>query len=264
MGIHHATNRMQSRVAARERAAEERAKSSLPLRTCHLHHYQFQRNVELLGSALPQPQDRIDRYQRLQCGQEMMLANGWCFHQVDHLSKIYDLETFLYLATLERSSHRLADHKRCFNHVACVAYNADLAKYKTRHTTADCNCVMVAIPYKHLTKIIRRGRIPLISIEGGTDAVATPKLRVHSRSRTSRYIAISHVWADGLGNPKENALPKCQVNRLNANLLALRRLFGDSEVSSPLTFLLAASAIWADLLIIRALVYSGWTRSVFQ
>ena len=24
------------------------------------------------------------------------------------------------------------------------------------------------------------------------------------------YIAISHVWSDGLGNPNENSLPLCQ------------------------------------------------------
>ncbi|CAL1698432.1 unnamed protein product [Somion occarium] len=32
---------------------------------------------------------------------------------------------------------------------------------------------------------------------------------------TLPYVAISHVWVDGLGNPFENALPRCQLQRLH-------------------------------------------------
>jgi hypothetical protein len=39
------------------------------------------------------------------------------------------------------------------------------------------------------------------------------------------YIAISHVWSDGLRNPRINALPRCQILRLRdlvANLPRMR------------------------------------------
>ncbi len=32
----------------------------------------------------------------------------------------------------------------------------------------------------------------------------------------SRYVAFSHVWADGLGNATENKLPRCQLQRLDS------------------------------------------------
>lgn len=188
--------------------------------------------VDLLESGLPPLQDQQTNYQSLKRWKERMLANGWCCHQVNHLLATHDIKAFPYLATLERSSHRLADHKRCWNSVACVAYNVDTATYKTRHVAVDCKCLMVSTPYGRLTKIIRKGEIPLISIEGGTNAGATHELRVYPRSRESRYIAISHVWADGLGNPNENALPLCQIKRLKAHLLALQAVFGDFNVSS--------------------------------
>jgi hypothetical protein len=28
------------------------------------------------------------------------------------------------------------------------------------------------------------------------------------------FVAISHVWADGMGNVNENALPRCQLTRI--------------------------------------------------
>lgn len=163
---------------------------------------------------------------------EQMLANGWCCHQVNHLSKLHSLEAFSYLASLERSSHRLVDHKQCSNRAICVAYNADLATYETQHVDSDCDCSMISTPYAPLTKVIQDGGLPLVSIEGSIDADMTHRLSVHPRTRKCRYIAVSHVWADGLGNPNENALPLCQIKRLEINLLALAKEFGDSNVSS--------------------------------
>lgn len=220
-----------------ERERQARAEPRLPLRKCSLHPDHMNPPVDLL----PPIQDQQINYQSSQRWKEQMPANGWCCHQVNHLSRIHDLEVLSYLATLERSSHRLADHKRCLNSVACVAYNTDRATYKTRHVTVDCKCLMVSTPYDNLTEIIRQGEIPLISIKDSTHAGATHKLKVYPRSMESRYIAISHVWADGLGNPNENALPLCQIKRLKAHLLALQAVFGYFD--GPILF-------WMDTLCI--------------
>lgn len=32
--------------------------------------------------------------------------------------------------------------------------------------------------------------------------------------RKPPYIAISHIWSDGMGNPRENSLPECQIERI--------------------------------------------------
>ena len=164
--------------------------------------------------------------------QGKMLANGWCAHQVKHLSKIHTNESFSALSTLQRSAQRLVDHNPCLNHTACVAFNADMATYSTKHVDPGCTCRMVPTPYQRLISTIRRGDIPLLSIEGNPDSDSTYELKVHARSRNSKYIAISHVWFDGLGNPNENSLPLCQLKRLEANLLSLGEVLKEYRVST--------------------------------
>lgn len=183
----------------------------------------------------PEPSDaHYDqvRHQRLEHEKDKMLSNGRCHHQVRHLAETYSLETFSYLASLERSPHRLADHTRCAGHPACIAYNTNPATYKTRHTTERCTCPTVFTPYHDLISILRQGEIPLISIEtSGPDTNRAYKLKAHQRSKDSEYIAVSHVWADGLGNPNGNGLPLCQIKRLSATLDILGVLHERREVN---------------------------------
>jgi hypothetical protein len=80
---------------------------------------------------------------------------------------------------------------------------------------------MVSVPYESLVKITRKGHVPLISIHSSASTDGLLELRVHRRSRKDKYIAITHVWADGLGNPRENSLPTCQIKRLQQSMSAL-------------------------------------------
>ena len=243
-------------LESKARADKDRAASQLPPRTCLLH----QRGRSALD------EEQVD-LQELQYYKDQMLANGWCHHQVSHLSKIHDLETFAYLATRGRSSHRLADHKQCLSHSTCVAYNTNASTYKTRHTTAECTCPTISTPYRLLTDIIRKGKIPLVSIEDTDDAAATYQLSIRPRSRTSKYIAISHVWADGLGNPNTNALPLCQMKRLRTRLISLQNILRDLEkfeVRQYPVSTICRLAIHTESTVFRVLSYSGWTRSASQ
>ena len=219
MAMFPGTGAAERQIAAEERAARKKAKSHLPKRRCWRHqHIPNQRSGTRLAQNFP------DDYQQWRSKKEQMIMNGWCSHQVRHLSLKYDLQTFSYLATLKRSPFRIADHHRCALHENCVAYNTDPITYESRHTTTDCACSVISVPYESLIKIIRKGRVPLVSIESnGADASERFKLRVQARSRTSKYIAISHVWADGLGNPTKNGLPLCQIERLRVSLLAFQR-----------------------------------------
>ncbi|KAI1179884.1 hypothetical protein F4777DRAFT_532360 [Nemania sp. FL0916] len=102
---------------------------------------------------------------------------------------------------------------------------------------------MVTVPYDSLIRHVLMNRVPLISIERDADNDDLIKLRVEPRCERSKYVAISHVWADGLGNPKSNALPTCQLKELDQSILALRSLFDDPE--APCLF-------WMDTLCIPA------------
>lgn len=71
---------------------------------------------------------------------------------------------------------------------------------------------------------IQKGKAPLISIEVKDDDDVS--LKITSRTHETQYIAISHIWSDGLENPKCNGLPSCQVKRLNQQIAKLKLLGG--------------------------------------
>ena len=223
-------------------------------------HARLRREARATIALVPESSDPDGRNRQIgamlrQQAKDAMINNGYCHHQVDDLSVKYDLSTFRYLATLERSPARVRDHQHCWLRDSCIAFNTDPATYQTQHTTSDCECSVISVPYQSLLGVIRRGDIPLISIESdpldlseseplitveddGIPCTSRIKLQVKARSRKSRYVAVSHVWADGLGNPILNGLPSCQLERLQSILQGLpevRSLRGPSvSYCSPL------------------------------
>lgn len=162
--------------------------------------------------ALRQPNTSLgDDHQR---AFEKMLENGWCIRQVQFLAQVFDTHTFSYLSRLKRSPVRQESHLNC-SVDGCIAYNVDMASYTTRHATEDCSCEMIGVPYDSLVDTIRSGEIPLVSVEDCPDSVSGITLKLHKRRYNASYRAVSHVWFDGLGNPKSNTLPACQLRRFD-------------------------------------------------
>ena len=84
-------------------------------------------------------------------------------------------------------------------------------KYETRHAE-DCSghCGSFrAVP----NGILGNGHIPLIMPICSDDK--RPRFKLVEAGQNSRYVAISHVWSDGLGNLRDNSLPRCQLFRLS-------------------------------------------------
>ncbi|KAF2115028.1 hypothetical protein BDV96DRAFT_646881 [Lophiotrema nucula] len=175
---------------------------------------------------------------------ERMKRNHWCPHQIEYLAQVFDHDTFDYLANLEPLGP-LRDHDACAAHSSCIAFNVDWSHYRTQHTTCACHCSMVEVPYRQLTDLIQNGHVPVITIEADEDALETGqrlKLSVHRRTN-HKYVAISHVWAHGLGNPDQNALPFCQVRQLQQYL-------GDVPSTRRSGKQLRGRAFWMDTLCI--------------
>lgn len=162
----------------------------------------------------------------LQYYKNLMLANGWCHHQVQRLSSssLCSHRTFSYLASRQRSI-RLSDHTRCLDHLMCAAYNTDSATYQTQHVDQRCECPSVRAPNEALLKIIRRGGVPLVSIQDSPNGDTETTIQVSARNIWSSYIAVSHIWADGLGNVAGNGLPLCQIKKLKMAVTALHKTF---------------------------------------
>lgn len=70
---------------------------------------------------------------------------------------------------------------------------------------------MVTIDRQVLQATLVRGRLPLLDIKGSGELL---KVNIIERDPGAAYTTISHVLADGLGNPAENSLPRCQLERI--------------------------------------------------
>ncbi|KAI0752514.1 hypothetical protein C8Q80DRAFT_1146525 [Daedaleopsis nitida] len=85
-------------------------------------------------------------------------------------------------------------------------YTVDTKDYVAKHVEDGCSCALVKPSVDDVRECLERGDVPVVTFDGR-------ELVVHGASRTP-YVAISHVWADGLGSTTEDGLPRCQVQRL--------------------------------------------------
>jgi hypothetical protein len=178
------------------------------------------------------------------------------------------------LATINRSGFRDVKHRERARKRRCVAVNSDMKNYITRHVAPTCSCRMIAVAYGEIIEILSEGGVPLISIRKGKDQEI--HLHIELRTLRSRYIAISHCWADGLGNPSRNALPFCQLKRLQTQLrnhprsiesagTSIGRLLIDLErfhVSISPSY--STPLLWMDTLCMHESRFSFWIRNYFS
>jgi hypothetical protein len=89
----------------------------------------------------------------------------------------------------------------------CTARQIDLAKYKPKHCDENCDCTSISVDEEKLNNTLEQGPFPLLKF--GEDAAYNDgQIELVVSTHGSSYVAISHVWPDGLGNPHNNALPR--------------------------------------------------------
>lgn len=148
--------------------------------------------------------------------EEKLIHDGWCPVDVARCSKAgMQLDAQVYLMQLARSkpSWYNRTHDSCQT-TECVADNIDERTYITRHVQQDCNCLHVGSDIEQLHAILQSGHIPVVRITPrGKDEFGNRKfdIKVVKNHSSQPYVAVSHVWADGLGNPHANSLPHCQL-----------------------------------------------------
>lgn len=143
--------------------------------------------------------------------EKSMLSSGWCPSQIKMFAGGSKNQQTLHFLTCLGQPACGDLHGKCNRH-RCSAYRDDLPEYQTKHI-AGCSCEHFMIDTKRLTEILETGYVPLLRIQRGHTLDELSVELVPSQS-TSPYIALSHVWADGLGNSDKNALPRCQLDFL--------------------------------------------------
>ena len=169
---------------------------------------------------------------------DRFLQAGWCPNETSMLYNELD-NTGLFLATmLKRPFSDKLSHKSCSDE-RCLALQTSDENYETKHVDNCSNCHEIDIDQGKICDVLRNGGIPMIHVHTTNDG-GLPRVRiVDFNANTLEYIAISHVWAHGLGNPKKNTLPLCQVMRLHS-------LVG--KLSYSINRKLQQPAFWIDTL----------------
>jgi hypothetical protein len=178
--------------------------------------------AEYLGSAL----EKMFDWKRLTKRPELiwefphletaLLNAGWCAGEISRFREDCNSTCRYYLSTIDR--HALQkNHERCNSHRGCLAHQIEYSTYKPRHTT-NCQglpgCKEVGPSTQDVVANIQAGGIPVVVVKKPADS-ASMRVEVHLAKEVP-YVAISHVWSDGLGNPNRNCLNQCQLNRIQS------------------------------------------------
>ena len=174
--------------------------------------------------------------------EERLLQDRWCPNLVKRLRTDLGIDglyyaSLIYLADFNRS------HEGCTD-FACIAYNhAEDEIYLFQHPAQYCRCKDAQC--KHLADncicsepsnmsaaaceaaaIVEKQQTPLLSlIKESSDL----KIQVIPFHPGIKYVAISHVWSDGMGNPDRNSLPLCQMQALDYFVSKARASPTDSD-----------------------------------
>ncbi|KAI0387988.1 hypothetical protein F5Y04DRAFT_15678 [Hypomontagnella monticulosa] len=159
-----------------------------------------------------------------------LFESGCCQSEARHFLQSFDVVAAAFYIT---RPYAPKCHDKCTDST-CMAYQVNEDSYRTLHVEDDCDCELIHVQPDLLTDALSKNTVPVINISNDL------QLSVGHGGEV-KYIAFSHVWADGLGNPFFNALPSCQIRRLYNLALTLRRTFNLDENNPKI-------AIWIDTL----------------
>lgn len=185
--------------------------------------YQFHQRGSSLNPSMPATGPKLvsNREARWKVStpraiEHQMALGGWCPAQIYFLAEKYSCKALYFLSGLRVDSN--VEHDKCTNR-ECIANSTDEFTYRPKHTAEGCECSQIGSCSTHIASMIEDGEIPVVSSSFTSDG--KPQLRIVPARPQLKYIAISHVWSGGLGNPQENTIPTCQLSQLMYNVKKL-------------------------------------------
>ncbi|KAI0099789.1 hypothetical protein GGR51DRAFT_534399 [Nemania sp. FL0031] len=143
-------------------------------------------------------------------------TRNWCPQFRNHVSQSLSLDTCAYMASIEpspRSAHYHCTRERCSSIVETT---------EPHHCGVGCHCELLGPDIKHVKDLVLAHKIPLLRIRRSSNGSLT--IKVEEATFDSRYIAVSHVWTGGLGNPRQNCLPRCQLGKIASSGKQIREV----------------------------------------
>ena len=142
-----------------------------------------------------------------------LIDHGWCRMVVHRLGQRRSPLPQYNMGALKRSlPYKSESHAACSNH-QCQISKSSTGAFKPQHTMPDCQCQPIQSIQDQVASIVEKGCIPLLSFSADEDLlIESFSLALHREN--DGYVAISHVWADGLGNATDNTMYRCQLHLL--------------------------------------------------
>lgn len=169
---------------------------------------------------------------------------GWCPGQVAHFTRTLSPTTLALIAFQGEPADRDKNHDSCTEQ-HCYAHQVDPARYKTAHAGRDCRCehhYQDPDINQQVREILLQDRnegvagIPVFAVTRwpeGTDKAGELRVIVRdalAKPRPAKFVAISHVWSDGMGNAQENTMPACLWQHLQRRV---QRLYPNKSKPVP-------------------------------
>ncbi|KAI1608935.1 hypothetical protein EDD36DRAFT_468618 [Exophiala viscosa] len=132
---------------------------------------------------------------------------GWCLARTSGLEKSLSAWYLLHLLPQpENNIHSLCQPNQCT--ARYVALPPTSVNYHTNHCEGTCDVLFMHNAV--VVEMLEAGDFPVIPAK----ACSELSIPVRQASGAERWIAISHVWAHGLGNPHANAILRCRYDWL--------------------------------------------------
>ena len=151
-----------------------------------------------------------------------LVEHGWCRMTVHRLGQLLSPLTLYHMASIKKAlPSKSNSHTDCSNHL-CQLSKPSREAFKFQHTVPKCECQPVPSIQDEVTSIVEKGNIPIISFSD-SEGLSIQSLSLEPQGQSMDYVAISHVWADGLGNPEDNTMYRCQLRFLQDRISKLLR-----------------------------------------
>ncbi|KAM3416610.1 hypothetical protein BST61_g8201 [Cercospora zeina] len=148
------------------------------------------------------------------------MPSYFCVNDVERFGRHVQPQAMYYLSNLFRGFSMIGgrrwdplDHSSC-SKAKCLAYQVDSEDYITEHRVGcdERKCKFVGPSPASLTKMLGSPspQLPLIKVITTGDS-SEMEIELVPYTPGLAFTAISHVWAEGKGNPRENKLPVCQL-----------------------------------------------------
>lgn len=142
-----------------------------------------------------------------------LLQSGLCPATVQELQLTVSPDTQYYIGSLPQPQNKF-DHSSC-EIARCLVGNINETEYNCKHVWQECKsapCGYRSIDISQLNSIIATADgIPVVFINDENGKTGF-ELELSNITEDTKYIAVSHVWAHGIGNPRSNSLPSCVLN----------------------------------------------------